>query len=82
MILNRCLQRDVVEIQVGGSFREYSLNYQGTIFTDYDGAIKYNEYGIYTQAQTKFMADRLKFTGSMRYDKSQNFDGQVSPRLS
>lgn len=73
---------DVVEVQVGGSFRTYELNSEGTIFTDYDGAIKYDEYGIYTQAQKKFMDDRLKFTGSLRYDKSQNFDGQFSPRVS
>ncbi len=73
---------DVVEVQVGGSFRKYVLNSDGTIFTDYDGAIKYDEYGIYTQLQKKFMDDRLKFTGSLRYDKSQNFDGQFSPRVS
>lgn len=73
---------DFAEIQVGGSFRNYRLNSEGTIFTDYDGPISYDEYGIYTQAQKKFMEDRLKFTGSVRYDKSQNFDGQVSPRVS
>lgn len=72
----------VAEIQVGGSFRQYNLNSGGTIFTDYDGAITYDEYGIYTQVQKKFAEDRLKFTGSLRYDKSQNFDGQVSPRIS
>jgi outer membrane receptor protein involved in Fe transport len=73
---------DVAEIQLGGSFRQYSLNSEGTIFTDYDGAIRYDEFGIYTQVQKKLMDDRLKFTGSLRYDKSQNFDGQVSPRIS
>jgi outer membrane receptor protein involved in Fe transport len=71
-----------VEIQVGGSLREYVLDSKGTIFTDENGPIKYTEYGLYTQLQKKFMEDRLKFTGSIRYDKSQNFDGQVSPRLS
>lgn len=70
------------EIQVGGSFRSYKLDSQGTIFTDFDGPIRYDEYGIYTQVQKKFMDDRLKFTGSIRYDKSQNFDGQYSPRVS
>lgn len=73
---------DFAEIQVGGSFRNYELNSQGTIFTDFDGPIRYDEYGIYTQVQKKFMEDRLKFTGSIRYDKSQNFDGQYSPRVS
>jgi hypothetical protein len=28
-----------------------------------------------THNYKKFMDDRLKFTGSMRYDKAQNFDG-------
>lgn len=71
------------EIQVGGSFRLYELNSNGTIFTDFDGPIQYDEYGIYGQIQKKFMKeDRLKFTGSVRYDKAQNFDGFYSPRLS
>ncbi|OIQ37538.1 MAG: hypothetical protein BM563_08420 [Bacteroidetes bacterium MedPE-SWsnd-G1] len=73
---------DWADVQVGGSWRQYSLNSNGTIFTDYDGPIDYNEYGAYMQLQKKFADDRLKFTGSIRYDKSQNFDGNVSPRVS
>ncbi|RZJ31299.1 MAG: hypothetical protein EOO48_02475 [Flavobacterium sp.] len=72
----------VVELQVGGSARQYELNSQGTIFTDYDGPIRYEEFGVYGQATKRFMTDdRLKVTGSLRYDKSQNFNGSVSPRL-
>ncbi|MGL2962839.1 TonB-dependent receptor [Flavobacterium sp. RSB2_4_14] len=70
------------EIQVGGSFRQYELNSDGTIFTDYDGPIRYDEMGAYAQIQKKFMDDRLKFTGSVRYDKAELFDGFVSPRVS
>lgn len=70
------------EIQVGGSWRQYIMDSEGTIFTDYDGPISYREYGAYGQLTKKFMDDRLKFTGSLRYDKSQNFDGNVSPRVS
>lgn len=70
------------EIQVGGSFRLYELNSHGRIYTDADGPINYNEYGAYTQLAKKFMDERLKFTGSIRYDKSKNFDGNFSPRLS
>lgn len=73
---------DFAEIQLGGSWRKYSLNSFGTIFTDYDGPINYEEYGAYMQLQKKFVDDRLKFTGSLRYDKSQNFEGNVSPRVS
>lgn len=75
---------DVVEIQVGGSYRKYSLNSSGTIYTDYDGSIDYNEYGIYTQLQKELdLTDNvsLKLTGSIRYDKSEFFDGFLSPRL-
>ena len=68
------------DLQIGGSFREYELNSQGTIFTDIDGPITYNEFGAYTQLQKKFLDDRLKFTGSVRYDKNEFFDGFFSPR--
>ena len=77
--------RDIIkwaEIQVGGSWREYVMDSEGTIFTDYDGPISYREYGAYGQLTKKFLDDRLKFTGSLRYDKSQNFDGNLSPRVS
>ena len=74
-----------VEIQVGGSYRRYSLNSSGTIYTDGDGPIDYSEVGIYTQLQKDFdLSDaiKLKLTGSVRYDKSELFDGFFSPRLS
>ena len=73
---------EFADIQIGGSARQYSLNSSGSIFTDYDGPIKYSEFGAYTQLQKKFVDDRLKFTGSIRYDKAQNFDGHFSPRIS
>lgn len=73
------------DIQVGGSFREYELDSKGTIYTDFDGPINYNEFGLYTQIQKELeLSDnaKLKLTGSVRYDKSELFDGFVSPRLS
>ncbi len=74
---------DWAEFQVGGSYRRYSLNSNGSIFTDYDGPITYDEFGVYTQMQKKFLEDdRLKFTASLRFDKAQNFDGNYSPRVS
>ncbi len=76
-------QIEFAEIQVGGSYRRYSLNSFGNIFTDADGPINYDEYGIYTQAQKNFLEeDRLKVTASIRYDKAQNFKGNFSPRIS
>lgn len=70
------------EIQVGGSYRLYELNSGGRIYTDADSQINYTDYGAYTQIQKKLMEDRLKLTGSVRYDKSKNFDGNFSPRVS
>ncbi|MDM9631313.1 TonB-dependent receptor [Robiginitalea aurantiaca] len=76
------LTSDVMDVMIGGSFREYELNSAGTIFTDIDGPIKYNEYGAYLQLQKELLDDRLKLTGSVRYDKNEFFDGFFSPRLS
>ena len=76
---------DFADIQIGGSARQYSLNSSGTIYTDYDGTIDYSEYGMYTQVQKDLelsSAMKLKLTGSVRYDKSEFFDGFFSPRLS
>jgi outer membrane receptor protein involved in Fe transport len=70
------------EVQVGGSYRLYELNSGGRIYTDKDSQINYTDYGVYTQVQKKLLDDRLKFTGSVRYDKSKNFDGNFSPRIS
>ncbi len=71
-----------IEMQMGGSYRNYQLNSHGRIYTDANSIINYNEYGIYSQVQKKFLDDRLKLTGSVRYDKAQNFEGNFSPRLS
>ena len=76
---------DFAEIQVGGSVRRYSLNSSGTIYTDIDGPINYDEFGLYTQLQKSLELSesiQLKLTGSLRYDKNELFDGFFSPRLS
>jgi outer membrane receptor protein involved in Fe transport len=72
----------VAEIQVGGSYRLYELNSHGRIYTDKESQINYTDYGAYTQIQKKLLEDKLKLTGSVRYDKSKNFDGSLSPRIS
>ncbi|TYP99763.1 outer membrane receptor protein involved in Fe transport [Tenacibaculum adriaticum] len=73
---------DWAEIQFGASYRQYNLNSYGTIYTDSNDPITYDEYGVYTQLQKKMMDERLKLTASARYDKAINFDGNVSPRVS
>ena len=71
----------MLKIQVGGSYRTYNLNSDGSIFTDRGSTIDYSEYGLYMQAQRKF-GEKLKFTGSIRYDGAQNYDANYSPRVS
>ncbi len=72
---------DWMSLQVGGNFRMYQLNSNGTIFDD-EGGLTIKEYGAYAQASKRIFADQLKLTGSVRYDKNENFDGQFSPRVS
>ncbi|TDQ28374.1 TonB-dependent receptor [Tenacibaculum caenipelagi] len=76
--------RDIIrwgEIQIGGSYRKYDINSNGTLFTDENSGITFDMVGAYSQIQKKFLDDRLKLTGSVRYDKSKNFEGNFSPRV-
>ncbi|MEQ8629136.1 TonB-dependent receptor [Ekhidna sp.] len=74
-------QIDAVELQVGASYRIFDLRSDGTIFPDQDGGIQINEYGAFAQVARR-VTDNLKLSGSVRFDKNQNFDGQVNPRIS
>lgn len=77
------LLNNVLDLQIGGDYRQYSLNSGGTIFTDYDGPINYSQYGAYAQASKKFLAEeRMKLTASIRMDKNEFFDASISPRVS
>lgn len=80
---SKAIDPKLVELIVGGNFRRYALNSEGTLFARDENGKEYNidEYGAYAQA-SKTIADVLKLTGSLRYDKNQNFKAQVSPRLS
>lgn len=80
--MNLTDQLKFAEVLVGASTRQYVLNSQGTIFSDTAGKIKINEYGAYLQLQKKFINEILKLTGSIRYDKNENFEGQFTPRVS
>ncbi|MEO9476095.1 MAG: TonB-dependent receptor [Cyclobacteriaceae bacterium] len=74
-------QIDFIELQAGGSLRSFVLNSNGTIFADTTDAITIREFGAYVQAG-KRLTSNLKLSGSVRFDKNENFDGQVNPRLS
>ena len=68
-----------VDMLIGGSYKQYVLNSEGTLFADSTGPIKISEYGAYMQLSRKIM-DRLHLTVSGRYDKNENFKGRVTPR--
>lgn len=74
------------EIIVGGNFRQYSLFSNATIFNEAPEdandpkRIFINQFGVYTQI-SKTLAEKLKLTGSIRYDKMDNFDGHFTPRI-
>lgn len=70
----------VVDWLVGASYRIFHLNSHGTIFADTTGPINIGEVGVYTQLQKSFLDDVLKLTGSLRYDKNENFKGRLTPR--
>ncbi|PSL07210.1 TonB-dependent receptor-like protein [Cecembia rubra] len=67
---------------VGANYRVYALNSERTLFATDDDGNEFNirEFGGYAQG-SKTIADKLKVTASVRYDKNENFDGQWSPRV-
>jgi len=75
------------DVIAGGNFRQYSLYSNATIFDEAPvdannpKRIFINQYGVYTQI-SKTIAEKLKVTASIRYDKSDNFDGHFTPRVS
>jgi iron complex outermembrane receptor protein len=77
---------DVVSIQAGGSFRNYWLNSQGTLFNDgengFNEPIPIHEFGGYVQASKALFDDHLSLRASARFDKNQNFKGRFTPRAS
>lgn len=68
-----------VDILIGGNYKQYILNSEGTLFADTSGTIKISEYGAYLQASRKIM-DRISLTVSGRYDRNENFKGRFTPR--
>ncbi len=72
------------EVIVGGNYRVYSLNSGGSLFALDDNGNEFNikEFGGYVQAAKSLIDDHLHLTGSIRYDKNENFKGQFSPRVS
>jgi outer membrane receptor protein involved in Fe transport len=71
----------VVDVLVGGSYKQYVLNSEGTLFSDTAGRIKIPEWGGFIQLQKAVFNEHLILTASGRYDKSKNFKGRITPRI-
>ncbi|HEX2534431.1 MAG TPA: TonB-dependent receptor [Chitinophagaceae bacterium] len=68
------------DVLVGGNYKRYVLNSEGTLFADSTGTIGINEVGAYIQASKPLFDERVRLTVSGRYDKNQNFKGRFTPR--
>lgn len=72
-----------MDLIAGATFRYYDLRSDGTIFPDGpDNKITIQEVGAYAQGSKRLLDDKFKLTGSVRYDKNQNFNHQINPRIS
>ncbi len=72
----------VVDLMVGGNYKQYVLNSNGTLFADKPGEpLHIAEYGAYAQIAKSLFNEKLRLTASGRYDKNENFDGRFTPRL-
>jgi iron complex outermembrane receptor protein len=61
--------------------RKTELNSKGTIYSDQDGPIEYTEMGAYVQGIKKIFNDKVNLTGSLRVDKHEFFDANLTPRI-
>jgi outer membrane receptor protein involved in Fe transport len=72
---------DFMEFQIGGNYRMFRLISDGTLFNDTeDTPIPNSEYGAYARGALYFAKDALKLAWAVRYDKNENFEGQITPR--
>ena len=72
----------IFDLLVGGNFRIYDMFTNGTLFDDVDDPIIIKEGGAFAQVSKDLLDEKLRLTGSLRYDKNQNFEGRLTPRAS
>tara|TARA_B100000900_G_scaffold80118_1_gene64520 strand:- start:1200 stop:3605 length:2406 start_codon:yes stop_codon:yes gene_type:complete len=67
---------------VGGLYRSFTLDTDGSLYTDYNEPIEYDEYGLFAQMQKDMFDDNVSLTASLRYDKQSVMeDANVTPRV-
>ena len=73
---------DFGNVIVGGQFKSFDLNTSGTLYTDENAPIEYNQFGAYAQLKTDLFDDFISLTTSLRYDKVEVLEvGNVTPKL-
>ena len=71
-----------INLLVGGSYRVYDMETNGTLFDDKINKVQVKEFGVFAQASKAILDEKLKLTLSGRYDKNENFNGSFTPRAS
>ena len=69
-------------IRIGGNFRQYKPETKGSLFVDTTKKIVNNEIGVYSGFETTLFGEVLKLSATLRADKNENFDINLSPALS
>ncbi|MBN1562050.1 TonB-dependent receptor [candidate division KSB1 bacterium] len=72
-------QLDFMDLLAGGNVRRYKLDSGGDFFYDISGPVYIREFGAFAIA-SKTLGKRLKISGSLRYDKSENLR-LLTPRI-
>lgn len=73
----------IMDIVLGGNFREYAPDSKGNIFQDTGNVkIRNREFGFYMGIEKKVFNDKLKINLTSRLDKNENFNYLFSPAMS
>jgi iron complex outermembrane receptor protein len=72
----------IADVQIGADYRYSQLHSDGTFYPDTTGKpITTWKSGAFVQVTRQLIPEKLKATGSVRYDKAQYIDGQFTTRI-
>ncbi len=69
------------DVIVGGNWKKYILDSDGTLFIDTAGPITIQEIGAYAQVSKDLLNKRLNLSASARWDKNDDFKPRFTPRF-
>tara|TARA_B100001250_G_scaffold275655_1_gene238139 strand:- start:9038 stop:11875 length:2838 start_codon:yes stop_codon:yes gene_type:complete len=70
------------KIKIGANFRQYTPDTKGSLFMDTASRITNNEIGMYCGFSKDILNEKLKISGTLRADKNENFNLNLSPAIS